>query len=39
MHVTTINENIDMDLKESKQGCMGGFEGKKGKILCNYIII
>lgn len=29
VHVTTINEKGAMDLKESKEECIGGFEEKR----------
>jgi hypothetical protein len=31
MHVTIISEKEVINLKERKEGFMGGFRGKKGK--------
>lgn len=31
MHVTTIGEKRSHKFKEIKEGCMGGFEERKGK--------
>lgn len=43
MHIIRINEKEAMNLKERKEGNMGGFGGKKGnnnnKKKCNYVII
>jgi hypothetical protein len=31
MHVTTINKKKKTNLKESKEGCLGGFGRREGK--------
>jgi hypothetical protein len=40
MHVIIINEKEAVNLKESQEGHVGRFEGRKRKVkLYNYIII
>lgn len=40
MHVVTIHEKGRVNLKENKEGYMGGdLEGRKGREKCSYVII